>query len=83
MSDRFLKLMAAAASVVALVLLVQAPVAGQVPEGATKRTPWGDPDLQGVYTFATPTPLTFSTITNRYQNHRVDSRKSAPISSCS
>ena len=57
MSDRFLTRMGVLATVVALVLLVQTPLAGQAPEGATKRTPWGDPDLQGVYTFATTTSL--------------------------
>lgn len=53
------------------VLLVQAPgAAEQVAAGAAQgasapattnvtppRTPWGDPDLQGVYTFSTRTPL--------------------------
>jgi hypothetical protein len=51
MSGRFLTL-GTVAMVAALVLLVQAPLVGQ-----TERTPWGDPDLQGVYTFATPTPM--------------------------
>ena len=51
MTDRFLNL-GALITVAAVVLWVQAPVAGQTP-----RTPWGDPDLQGVYTFATTTPM--------------------------
>jgi hypothetical protein len=41
---------------VAVVVLLPAlvPVAGQ---SAATKTPWGDPDLQGVYTFSTLTPL--------------------------
>ena len=57
MSDRFLTRMGVSATCVALVLLVGTPLAGQAPDGETKRTPWGDPDLQGVYTFSTPTPM--------------------------
>jgi hypothetical protein len=38
---------------VALLMLAQTVAAQQ----ATPRTAWGDPDLQGVYTFATETPL--------------------------
>jgi hypothetical protein len=59
------------ALIVVAVLLAQASVAGQqAPAGAAKPTPaaaakawtptrtaWGDPDLQGVYTFSTQTPL--------------------------
>ena len=38
--------------------LAQAPVAGQDTDAwAPGRTAWGDPDLQGVYTFSTQTPL--------------------------
>ena len=51
MSDRFVNL-GSLATVTALILLVQAPLAGQ-----TQRTAWGDPYLQGVYTFATTTPM--------------------------
>ena len=51
MSDRLIHV-GALAAVVAVALLAQAPAAGQ-----TERTPWGDPNLQGVYTFATPTPM--------------------------
>jgi hypothetical protein len=36
----------------ALILLLETPASSQ-----TKRTAWGDPDLQGVYTFSTPTPM--------------------------
>ena len=31
--------------------------AGQPSEGAHPRTPWGDPDMQGIWTSATYTPL--------------------------
>ncbi|HSU88535.1 MAG TPA: hypothetical protein VLL56_06850 [Terriglobia bacterium] len=34
------------------VVMISLPVAAQ-----QERTPWGDPDLQGVYTFATQTPV--------------------------
>ena len=38
--------------------LAQTPVAGQDTDAWTPgRTAWGDPDLQGVYTFSTQTPL--------------------------
>jgi hypothetical protein len=43
-----------------LVLMVALPVAaqqGSTPNGTPPRTAWGDPDLQGVYTFATQTPV--------------------------
>src|SRR5687768_15373229 len=43
------------------VVLVSFPVAGQTGTGASKswdaRTPDGQPDLQGVWNFSTPTPL--------------------------
>jgi len=60
------------ALVMAVVVLAPAPLAGQssgkapavnvvkpvVPGvNVVKKTPWGDPDLQGVYTFSTLTPL--------------------------
>jgi len=53
------------ALVIAVVALAAAPLAGQssgktpaVPgANIVKKTPWGDPDLQGVYTFSTLTPL--------------------------
>ena len=51
MNDRYQNL-GALATAVALSLLVPLSVAGQTPQ-----TPWGDPDLQGVYTFSTPTPM--------------------------
>ena len=54
------------AAVVAFVLLAPVSVAGQNPAAAaptpasgdqTFRTPWGDPDLQGIWSYATITPL--------------------------
>ena len=49
-------------TVIAVVLLVTAGMAGQTQTAAAdswtpSRTPWGDPDLQGVWSFATITPL--------------------------
>ena len=49
-------------TVIAVVLLVPAGMAGQTQTAAAdswtpSRTPWGDPDLQGVWSFATITPL--------------------------
>ncbi len=43
----------------AILLLAATPLVGQVPaqEWTLSYTPWGDPDLQGVYTFSTSTPL--------------------------
>ena len=67
MNHRLLAPIGALATVVIVVLLAQMPVAGQqAPAGAKaqpakawtmSRTLWGDPDLQGVYTFSTNTPL--------------------------
>src|SRR5688500_7703068 len=72
MSHRFLAPIGALTTVVLVLLLAQAPVVGQqAPAAATNtqaaetaptnwipsRTPWGDPDLQGVYTYSTSTPL--------------------------
>jgi hypothetical protein len=51
MSDRLINLRVLA-TIVAFIMLIQVPGAAQ-----TQRTEWGDPNLQGVYTFATPTPL--------------------------
>ena len=44
---------AAVAAATAFVVLAAFPAAGQ----DTFRTPWGDPDLQGVWTGSTLTPL--------------------------
>ena len=47
--------------VMMVVWLAPAPVAGQNPTAATDaaalRTPWDDPDLQGIWSYATITPL--------------------------
>ncbi len=54
------------AAVIAVLLLAPVPVAGQDPTAAAPnaaadtaafRTPWGDPDLQGIWSYATITPL--------------------------
>ena len=39
--------------VITAVSLTPAPVAAQAPP----RTPWGEPDLQGIWDFATITPM--------------------------
>ena len=68
MNHRFLASMGVPAAVMAAVLLAPAPVAGQAPTAAAKttsaaktwtppRTPWGQPDLQGIWTNATITPF--------------------------
>ena len=49
MSYRYL---AAACTVIAFVMLAAAPASAQMP-----RTPWGAPDLQGIWDFRTITPL--------------------------
>lgn len=40
-----------------LLLAGAAVLAGQAPDGALPRTPWGDPDLQGIWNGKTQTPL--------------------------
>jgi hypothetical protein len=62
MSDRCLASMDVLAGVIAALSLMLAPVAGQAPSSASKtwtppRVPWGEPDLQGIWTNATLTPL--------------------------
>jgi len=54
MNRRLIASAGAVAVVIALIVLAAAPLVGQ---SAVKKTPWGDPDLQGVYTFSTLTPL--------------------------
>ena len=45
-------------TIAALVLLVSAPAAGQSATGEhVPKTPWGDPDLQGIWNHGTITPL--------------------------
>ena len=53
MSDRFL---AGLLTVIAVVCLASSPVAGQNASTAPQ-TPWGDPDLQGIWDFRTITPM--------------------------
>ena len=53
---------AALLTVIAIALLVAAPAASQgqtiaADRGTAPRTPWGDPDLQGVWSYASLTPL--------------------------
>ena len=65
MRHRFLASMVVLAVVITVVLLATVPVAGQAPTAAVKkakasalpRTPWGDPDLQGIWNNNTSTPL--------------------------
>ena len=70
MRHRFIASMSVLAVVIALVSLVTIPLAGQGPTAAWKakttaatktwtppRTPWGDPDVQGLWNFVTNTPL--------------------------
>jgi hypothetical protein len=48
----------AALSALAMALALAVPLGGQAPKRyAPPRTPWGDPDLQGVWNDATSTPL--------------------------
>ena len=54
MSHRFI---AASFAVAAVVVLVPVSVGGQAGDWSAPRTPWGDPDLQGLWTNTTTTPL--------------------------
>ena len=44
-------------TLIAVGLLIPVHAAGQTDRGPSPRTPWGDPDLQGVWSYATITPL--------------------------
>jgi len=56
MRDRMIRVLAGAIASMAIAFAV--PVVGQAPKKyAPPRTPWGDPDLQGVWNDATSTPL--------------------------
>ena len=68
MRHRFIPAVGVLATLVAVVLLAATPLAGQAPssganttattkKGTPPRTPWGDPDLQGVWSYASLTPL--------------------------
>jgi hypothetical protein len=56
MKNRFLLPLRTLTVVAGVALLVQMPAAGQTGY-KVGRTAWGDPDLEGVYTFATLTPF--------------------------
>jgi hypothetical protein len=62
MGHRFLASMSVVATVIAVVSLAALPVAGQAPRAAADtwtppHTPWGHPDLQGIWTNETITPF--------------------------
>lgn len=58
MNDRFFASTCAVTTVVIVAFLAQGLAVGQQAGNWTQtRTPWGDPDLQGVYTFSTNTPF--------------------------
>ena len=59
MSQKFLAALSVVAAAIVTVTLAAAVVGGQAQTTTTgaQRTPWGDPDLQGVWTNATRTPL--------------------------
>ena len=56
MRDRLLNSISVAAIAAAAVGILVA-ASDQVPTSATFKTPWGDPDLQGIWTDETTTPL--------------------------
>ena len=56
MTHRFFGAMGVLAAVIAVVSLASEPAAGQAPNG-TAKTPWGEPDLRGVWRNETTTPL--------------------------
>ena len=62
MRDRCLASLSFLGSVIAVTLVAPVPVASQAAVRTAKtwtqpRTPWGDPDLQAIWTYATLTPL--------------------------
>src|SRR3989441_964515 len=68
MRNRFVAVMSMLGALVAMVWLAAVPLAGQASSSGTngagdtrtyivKKTPWGDPDLQGTWTYGTITPL--------------------------
>ena len=62
MSHRVLASTGVLATVIAVVSLAPVPIAGQAQTAAADtwtppRTPWGEPDLQGIWTNATLTPM--------------------------
>jgi hypothetical protein len=58
MGDRFFRSMiGVAAAAGAAVSLSIAPTSAQAPAASALATPWGEPDLQGIWTDETDTPL--------------------------
>src|SRR6266567_613818 len=62
MRDRFLVSLSVLAVAIAVVSLAPVPVAGQATAGVAKagtvpRTPWGDPDMQGMWETRPRAPL--------------------------
>ena len=66
MSHRLFVSLGVCAAVIAIVSLTPVPAAGQAGSdsaqaaadaGMMPRTPWGDPDLQGIWDYRTITPL--------------------------
>ena len=60
MSHRLLASLGVLAAVIVIVSTTSVPVAGQTSaehEWTSPRTPWGDPDLRGIWDFRTLTPL--------------------------
>src|SRR5436190_9102272 len=59
MCDRMIRLLAITiATIASMAIAFAVPVVGQTPKKySPPRTPWGDPDLQGVWNDATSTPL--------------------------
>src|SRR5688572_31510036 len=57
MRHRYLVSLAALVGILVLVLLAPLPLASQARTGAAPRTPWGHPDLQGVWHVTSQVPL--------------------------
>ena len=57
MRHRYLVSLGALAGVLALVSMAAVSMSGQSPKAAPLRTPWGDPDLQGVWFVMADVPL--------------------------
>jgi hypothetical protein len=57
MRHRYLALSGALTGGLALLWLVPAPIAGQSAAAASLRTPWGSPDLQGIWNVTADVPL--------------------------
>ena len=55
MRTRFLEMIGVAVMVVAVVSFTSVPVSGQAPTAA--KTPWGEPDLQGIWSDDYQIPL--------------------------